>query len=134
MYNSNMNWAPMNNAPFTDPYRAVAPSGNRIGYSPQQQNVTGNILKAAGPESAKAYPSNPGTDSVLFDANEPIFYFVSKDDSGFPTLRTFKFEEVFPEKQATQENSEDILKLKDELGSVKNEISELKELLKGLVD
>ena len=88
-----------------------------------------------GPESAKTYPLPPKSDVVLFDADNPIFYWKSTDDSGFATLKTFKFEEQKPVE--TQPIVEQIdtsnFATKDDLETLKDNIAEMKELLEGLV-
>lgn len=137
MYNSNLNWAPMNNAPntwdgYTNPYRTVTPTGNRIGYSPMQPQPMNNLLRVTGPESAKAYSLPPNSNVVLFDADNPIFYLKATDDSGFATIRTFEFNEKIDTNVGI--SSSDIFATKEDLSSVADRLSSIEELLKGLVD
>lgn len=60
---------------------------------PNYSNQNG-ILKVNGIESAKAYPSMPNTITVLFDADDDIFYLKSTDANNFQSIRVFRFEEV----------------------------------------
>lgn len=109
----------------------------------QQHNINNiqqpinNLLRVTGPESAKAYPLPPNSDIVLFDANNPIFYWKSTDDSGFTTLRTFTFEEqkvVEPQPQSAVETIDTSnFATKDDLNILTNNVIEMKEILEGLV-
>lgn len=63
------------------------------GFNPNYQQ----LIRVNGIEGAKAYQvMMPNTTVALFDANEDYFYIKSLDNAGFPSLRTFKFEEVSP--------------------------------------
>ena len=130
----NLNWAPMNNAPATwQPNTQWPPPSNWSGYSQDRYKPVNNLLRVTGPESAKAYSVPPGSTVVLFDADNPIFYLLNKDDSGFPTLRTFRFEEEKPvEVSAVAETCKDD-GIREEVESLKSDISEIKEMLEGLV-
>lgn len=55
------------------------------------------LPRVNGLEGAKAYQIMPGCTVALFDANEDIFYVKSSDSAGFPSVRTFRFEEVQPQ-------------------------------------
>ena len=101
----------------------------------QSQHPTNNIIRVTGPESAKAYPLGERSSVVLFDAENPIFYLKTTDDGGFPNpLRSFSFEEIIPE---TQPQSEQVdtssFVTKNDLESLEQDISELKDMLEGLV-
>lgn len=65
-------------------------------YSPYQSPVNG-LIRVTGIEGAKAYQLPPNSNAVLFDGEEPLFYLKSTDGAGFPTIRTFRFEEVQPQ-------------------------------------
>lgn len=136
-----IDWAPMNSnygRPYTwQPNTQWPPPSNINGYmqdrsrSSQQFN---NILRVSGPESAKAYYMPPNSQGVMFDADEPIFYWKSTDDSGFPTLRTFKFEEITPvEVKAVVEQPAEKSPLEKDVEDLKTDILIIKEMLEGLV-
>lgn len=102
-------------------------------YRPQQPNrPRGNIIRVMGPESAMAYPMGPAEDMVFFDANNPTFYQVSTDDSGFKTMRIF---DDFKERVQQQDTQMDTSKFatKDDITEIKTDIAKLTEALKGLV-
>jgi hypothetical protein len=115
------------------PYQQQSNSMNNI-----QQQPVNNLLRVTGPESAKAYSLPPNSNVVLFDADNPIFYLKSTDDSGFANLRTFTFEEQKPVEIQPQPITEQIdtsnFVTKDDLKALKNDFSELKEMLEGLVN
>ena len=115
-------------------------------YGRQPRN---NMPRVSGPESAKAYPMNPGDEIVVFDANEfdanePVFYFLSADDSGFKQMKTFEFNEKAPDVLDVQPQAsamdlpdlvtkEDFDGLKKQVETFSSNLSELKEMLEGLV-
>ena len=109
-------------------------------YQPPQLNTinqqpVNNLLRVTGPESAKAYSLPPNSNVVLFDAENPIFYWKSTDDSGFATLRTFIFEEQKTVEPSTVEQMDTSnFATKDDLSILKDNILEMKELLEGLVN
>lgn len=65
---------------------------------PQQPQGNG-ITWIQGIEAAKSYLIAPNTSVVLMDSENPFFYIKSADQSGMPTLRVFKFEEVTGQQQ-----------------------------------
>lgn len=120
------------------PYQQTTPT---IGYYPQTttQRPQNNLLKVTGPESAKAYPIPPNSEVALFDAENPVFYVKTTDASGYPTLRTFKFEEVPPQvidvrpaAEATRPDLSEFASKKD-LDGLQADISEIKKTLKELM-
>ena len=127
------NWIPPNNHwPGTWQW-----NGNSPYQSPQLNNNTNiqpvnNLLRVTGPESAKAYSLPPNSDVVLFDSENPIFYWKSTDDSGFATLRTFIFEEQKAVEPQQIDNSN--FATKDDLDILKKNILDMKEILEGLVN
>lgn len=109
-------------------------------YSPTfSQRPQNNLLRVTGPESAKAYPIPPNSEVALFDGENPVFYVKTTDASGYPTLRTFKFEEVAPQvidvQPAAEVTQPDLsgYASKDDVDALRSDISEIKEALKGLV-
>lgn len=65
--------------------------------TPQVQNNGINWIQ--GIESAKAYPIAPNSSVILMDSESAQFFIKSADQSGMPTLRVFKFEEVTGQQQ-----------------------------------
>lgn len=60
---------------------------------PQAQPVNG-ITQVSGPESAMQFGRNMppnSTSQALFDSNGKVFYVVSTDGAGMPSLETFDF-------------------------------------------
>ena len=109
------------------------------GYLQAASRPQNNLLRGTGPESAKAYPIPPNSEVALFDGENPVFYIKTTDASGYPTLRTFKFEEVPPQvidvqpaAEATQQDLSEFAS-KKELNLIQADISEIKETLKGLM-
>ena len=60
-------------------------------WSHLQNGGKTNVIRVAGPESAKAYPMGPGDVMVMFDDSNAVFYFVTADDSGFKSMDTCDF-------------------------------------------
>lgn len=65
---------------------------------PQQPQGNG-IVWVQGEGAARSYLLAPNTSIVLFDSESPAFYIKTTDQSGMPTLRVFKFEEVTGQQQ-----------------------------------
>ena len=57
---------------------------------------TNNLIRVNGIDGARAYQMNANSVVALFDANEDVFYVKQTDGAGFPSIRTFRFEEVNP--------------------------------------
>ena len=135
------NWAPYNNMPTTwQPNTQYPPPSNVQGYvqdrSYRPLQPINNVLRAMGPESAKAYPMGPNSNVVLFDAQEPTFYWVSTDDSAFKSMRIFDFKEreqaseVLPVAEAMDTSG---FATKDDIDAIRAELANISEALKGLV-
>ena len=108
---------------------------NNMQQQQQPQQSTNNIIRVTGPESAKAYPVAPNSDVILFDGENPIFYWKSTDDSGFARIRMFKFEEQTEIQQPTTEQIDTSnFVTKNDLEILEKNVSELKEMLEGLVN
>lgn len=60
-------------------------------YQPMIQQ---NLTMVNGMDGAKAYQMRANSTVALFDANEDIMYVKCTDGAGFPTIRTFRFEEI----------------------------------------
>lgn len=104
----------------------------------QPQQPVNNIIRVTGPESAKAYPLGERSSVILFDAENPIFYLKTTDDGGFPNpLRSFSFEEI-----KTVENQQPAIEqtdavnfaTKEDFETLEKNVSELKNMLEGLVN
>ena len=85
---------------FQNPYASLMPSQNQY-YNQQMTNQqflpqtqTQNLIRVNGIEGAKAYQMNANSIVSLFDANEDIMYIKSTDGAGFPSIRSFRFEEL----------------------------------------
>ena len=113
-------------------YQGRAPA---MGYSQQLQTPQTNLLRVSGPESAKSYPMGPNSSLALFDAEHPTFYWVYTDDSGFKTMETFDFKKREPEAQAPAQEPIDLsmFATKEDLNSIKSDISDLTTMVKGLI-
>ncbi len=57
-----------------------------------QQSV--NLIRVTGYDGAKAYQMPPNSTTALFDSNDDLMYIKTTDGAGFPTIRTFRFEEL----------------------------------------
>ena len=85
---------------FQNPYASLMPPQNQY-YNQQMTNQqflpqtqTQNLIRVNGIEGAKAYQMNANSIVSLFDANEDIMYIKSTDGAGFPSIRSFRFEEL----------------------------------------
>ena len=66
------------------------------GYNHDMGYPSNNLIRVTGIDGAKAYQMGPNSTMALFDGAEDLMYIKSTDGAGFPTIRTFKFEEVPP--------------------------------------
>lgn len=93
MYGMYQSQNPMYN-PYTMP---------QSGYSNREN--TQSLIRVNGIDGARAY-QNMGANSTvaLFDANDDLMYIKSTDGAGFPSVRTFRFEEVTGTNQVVSNN------------------------------
>ena len=130
--------------PYQYPQQSAVPTYSGTGSHLYGRQPRNNMPRVSGPESAKAYPMNPGDEIVVFDANEPVFYFLSADDSGFKQMKTFEFQEKAPDVLDVQPQTgmadlpdlvtkDDFDDLKKQVATFSSNLSELKEMLEGLV-
>ena len=118
---------PFGFSPVTYPQYQI-PQLNQINRQYQNSANTGGqqLLRVNGLESAKMYPTSPNSSIALFDENEDIFYLKSTDASNFPTIRKFKFVEVFDQApkpvDAQYVTLEEFNKFKEELLNAKQSI------------
>ena len=78
---------------WNNPYMPQLPTYQAPQVQPYQQPVNGTT-QVSGPESAMQYgrrmPPN-STSPALFNTNGKVFYIVSTDGAGMPSLETFDF-------------------------------------------
>lgn len=100
-----------------------------------QNNIPVNsslmLTRVTGLEGAKAYQMPANSTVALFDNNEDLMYIKTTDGAGFPTIRTFAFNEVVANNNTVQENADYVTrdefnKLKEELLNGKQSISRSK--------
>ncbi len=99
---------------------AAIPASN----CPQSQS---GLNWVEGAEAAKACTVTPNGTLVLFDTKEPIMYIKSADQSGMPSTRTFKIEEIgdMPISAVKAEDSdskEEIRRLEDRITALETQI------------
>lgn len=87
------NYFPMNYQPaypqsYPQSYQQQMP---QVGPQMQRQNT---INWVQGLEGAKAHPVGAGEDVVLFDSESDMFFIKSADQSGMPSMRVFRYNEV----------------------------------------
>lgn len=93
---------------------------------PPVQNYTvpttrsSNLIRVNSFDSAKAYPTSPNSDTILFDENEDVMYLKTTDASNFPVIRKFRFYEEVEAETVKQDSSkyvtvEEFNKFKEEL-------------------
>ena len=84
---------------FQNPYANLLAQNQY--YNPQMNNQqsfpqeqTQNLIRVNGIEGAKTYQMSANSTVALFDSNEDIMYIKTTDGAGFPSIRTFNFEEI----------------------------------------
>lgn len=65
------------------------------GYGGYNQNPL-SLIRVTGIDGAKAFQMPANSSVALFDGDNDLMYIKSTDGAGFPTIRTFRFEEVSP--------------------------------------
>ena len=81
------------------------------------------VIPVKGLEGAKSYPMGSNCRTPLFDDSENYFYIKQTDENGFPTIRTFKFEEIIEDNNNGGVSVDQIRSIiKEELMSVKEEL------------
>lgn len=65
------------------------------GYGGYNQNPL-SLIRVTGIDGAKAFQMPANSSVALFDGENDLMYIKSTDGAGFPTIRTFRFEEVQP--------------------------------------
>lgn len=102
-------------------------------YAQQPQNgyqrSENNLIRVTGIEGAKAYQMQPNSCTALFDGAEDYLYIKSTDGAGFPTIKTYRIEEVSGIQQPVQDyvTRAEFEDLRKDVGAyVKQYIQELK--------
>lgn len=99
---TNMPWNPMgNNAPWNPQSIGASLLQNSLATYNLNQSQPETLKQVTGIEGAKAYQTPPNSTVALFDSNSDYMYIKSTDSGGYPTIRMFTFQEVFPNQQQT---------------------------------
>lgn len=94
-------------------------------YPQQVQQPQNSILWVQGLEGAKAFPVGAGSNVLLMDSEESMFYIKSVDQSGMPMpLRVFEYSEV-KEGKTTKADEADYI-TRDELADILKDYSKKK--------
>lgn len=88
-----------------------------------QQNSNG-ILWVSGEVGAKSYLVAPGTSVLLMDSDDTVFYLKTADQSGMPSLRTFKYSEITDQKSFNKTDQNNFVN-REEFENFKNNILEM---------
>ena len=76
------------------PFQGYPQGAGGFGFQTFQQPQSINQVQYVnGMESAKAYSLRPNESAILMDSNNPIFYHVQADASGYRTIKAYQFEE-----------------------------------------
>lgn len=115
---------------YNNPYARFGVNMNPMGYpqAPVPGAVPGTwqqprqVTRVKGMDGAKSYASSlpPNSTDVAFDCDEDVFYFISTDGGGFPTLKPCSFTQL---DQAKPGNDQYVTH--DELNSVVSSIKEM---------
>lgn len=109
MYYPNMMNAQQPYQAFQNPYA--------VNMTPQTPTT---LTRVTGIDGAKAYQMTPNSTVALFDNNEDIMYIKTTDGAGFPTIRTFSFNEVTHNTQQQVSNNDYVTR--DEFNKLKEEL------------
>lgn len=86
--------------------------------APTNYPTINQLIRVTGIDGAKAYQMSANSTVALFDSGSDVMYIKSTDGACFPTIRTFKFEEVHNNEQVNAtEYAEKYLELKAENSS-----------------
>ena len=85
-----------------------------------------SLVRVNGVEGAKAYQMPANSTAALFDGSNDLFYLKVTDGAGFPTIRTFRFEEVLPVAGQAAEWA-----TKDDVQALHREVESLREAING---
>lgn len=115
MYNNN----------FYQPYGASSPGYTNVQY---QQPIHGTFF-VNGDNGANMFQLPPNSDVPLFDMDNLICYYKYTDAAGYPTLQKYRMEPIPEKEQVAQELNTDIYATKEDIKSLTDDISQIKELL-----
>lgn len=84
--------------PYQDLYNQnpMYQNNDYFGRNRQVEQPVNNLIRVTGIDGAKAYQMPANSSVALFDNNDDYMYVKTTDGAGFPTIRTFKFEEIQP--------------------------------------
>lgn len=74
-----------------------------------------SLTRVTGIEGARAYQMPPNSTAALFDGGQDIMYIKSTDGAGFPTIRTFSFQQVEETAASGYATKADLQALREEL-------------------
>lgn len=97
-------------------------------YGNYQQQPINGIISVAGIEGAKQYQLPPGSRVTLFDQERDLFYLVTTDDAGYPSITTYQYEEVKQQEEPIQSfaTKEDFNAITDKLNRIEEMLSNAK--------
>ena len=103
--------------------------GERSAYQPpynnyQQQQPINGIVSVAGIEGAKQYQLPPGSRVTLFDQERDLFYLVTTDDAGYPSITTYQYEEVKQQEEPIQSFA-----TKEDFNAITDKLNRIEEML-----
>lgn len=98
----------------------------------QQVTATNGLNWIEGAEAARACAVPPNCTAVLFDTRNPIMYIKSVDQSGMPSTRTFKIEEIGDIPPGAAGKAEASGVSREEIEKFENRISALEKQFQGM--
>lgn len=120
-------------AAYPNMYQPYQPYQDRMAQINQYQPVpqpmaapTNNqgILWVQGETGAKSYLVAPGSCVLLMDSDDTVFYLKTADQSGMPSLRTFKYSEITGQKSFDKTGQNNFVN-REEFENFKNNILEM---------
>lgn len=108
------------------PYQDRMAQMNQYQPVPQPMAPTNNqgILWVQGETGAKSYLVAPGSCVLLMDSDDTVFYLKTADQSGMPSLRTFKYSEITGQKSFDKTGQNNFVN-REEFENFKNNILEM---------
>lgn len=108
------------------PYQDRMAQINQYQPVPQPMAPTNNqgILWVQGETGAKSYLVAPGSCVLLMDSDDTVFYLKTADQSGMPSLRTFKYSEITGQKSFDKTGQNNFVN-REEFENFKNNILEM---------
>lgn len=120
-------------AAYPNMYQPYQPYQDRMAqinqYQPVPQPMTAptnnqGILWVQGETGAKSYLVAPGSCVLLMDSDDTVFYLKTADQSGMPSLRTFKYSEITGQKSFDKTGQNNFVN-REEFENFKNNIIEM---------